>query len=97
MPHRIFISLDGALLGLLWAEAQTTQYPPHLGLAKAHAMQPLDDSTHALERPQLGAKAMLGRLLQDGPSHRCKLLRIKLGRPAWLRNGPECIDAALIK
>ena len=51
--HRIIIALDGALLGLLRAEAQRTQDAPDLRLAKAHALHPFDDDIHAFERTQL--------------------------------------------
>lgn len=97
VSHGRFVSLDGALLRLLRAEAQVTQDAPHLRLAKAHAVQALDDGTHALERPQLRTKAMLGGALQQRRPHAGQLRRIQLGWPPTLGYGTQRIEATLIK
>jgi hypothetical protein len=67
--HCIFIALDGPFLGLFRTEAQSAQNWPDVRLAKAHAVHAFDDRTHALESPQFGAKAVLGRTLQNRLSH----------------------------
>ena len=50
--------------GFLHAESQCAQNAPDLGLAEFHAIHALDEDAHALEGPQLGAKAVLAGLLQ---------------------------------
>ena len=85
--HDILIALDGALVGLLRAKAQRAQDAPDLRLAEFDAVQPLDNHTDALERPQLGTKSVFGWLLQDGAAQVFKLGLIESGRatPRWHR------------
>ena len=47
MAHRIFIALDGPLLGFLRTETQAAKNAPDVRLAKAYAMHSLDNGTHA--------------------------------------------------
>ncbi len=53
-------SLYGTLFGLVGTEAERAQNAPDMALAETYAVHALDECTHALERPQLGAKPMLG-------------------------------------
>jgi hypothetical protein len=57
----------------------------------------LDDGAHALERPQISGKSVLGGALQDGRPHAGQLRRTKLGLSPLLRHGPQRINAALIE
>src|SRR5574340_410123 len=87
LAHCIFIALQGALLGLLHTETQRSENSPELGCAKPDAIQTLDDHAHSLERPEISAKAVLGRALQYRTAHPFKLWLIQLGWPA---TGRDC-------
>ena len=97
LAHALFVALDRAFLGLLRTEAQSPQNPPDLRLAELHAVQPLDNDTDALERPQIGAKAVLGGLLQNGAAHLVKLARVELGWPTPTGHRTQSFDAAFIQ
>jgi len=63
LAHCVLIMLQRTFLGFLYAETQYSKNPPKLGCAKPDAILALDDSTHALECPELGAKTVLDRVL----------------------------------
>ena len=58
-------------------------------LAELHAVQALDNNTNALERPQFCTEAVLGRLLQHGPTHPFKLCRVQFRWPTPTRDGTQ--------
>ena len=95
--YSILVSLDGTLFGLLGTEAKRAQNAPDMALAEAHAVYALDERTHALERPQLGAKPMLGWTLQEGRTQAAQLRWVQLRRPTALGHCAQSINAALIK
>lgn len=95
--HGIFVALDSTLFRLLRAKTQSAQNSPDMCPAEAHAVHALDDRTHAFDRPQLCAKSLAGRALQERCTHAAQLRRVKLGRPARLGYGAQSVDAALIK
>lgn len=77
--HCILVTLNGTLLWLLRAEAQRTQNPPCLGLAKTYPVQTFDEGCDALECPQLSTKPMLRRTLQQRLSNGRELLYAEFG------------------
>src|SRR5674476_406537 len=97
MGARHLLTPDCAFLRLLRAEAQSAQNPPDLRLAKLHSVQPLDNNSNALECPQIGAKAMVGGLLQHGPTHIFKLSLVKFGWPTHTRHSTQCVDTIFIE
>jgi hypothetical protein len=56
--HRRLVAFNGAALRPLRAEAHRPEQAPDVHFAEAHAVQPLDDGAHPLERPQLGAEVV---------------------------------------
>jgi hypothetical protein len=96
-PHSIFVSFDGALVGLLGTKAQGAQNSPDVRLAKTHAVHAFDDRAHALDRPQLGAKPMFNRALQQRCAHAGQLCLVKARWSARLGHGAQGVDAAFIK
>ena len=95
--HGVLVALDGAALGLLDRETQAAEDAPDVRLAELDAVLPLDEYAHALERPQLGAEAMLGRALQQRSAQRLQLLIVQTRWPASPGHRSQRVDATLIE
>ena len=78
MPHSILITFDCAFVRLLRAETQCAQNASDMGLAEPHSVHALNEHAHALDRPQLGAKAMCRWALQDRRAHLLELCLFQL-------------------
>ena len=70
---------------------------PDLGLAELDAVLALDESAHALERPQLGAEAMVGGFVHEHAAQCLQLLLVQPCRTPSRGHGPQRIDAAFIE
>jgi hypothetical protein len=64
--------------------------------AEAHAAQPFNEDSHALECPQLGAELVGHGALEQRGTQRIELLAIQLRRPARDHRA-QCAEAALIE
>jgi hypothetical protein len=95
--HSVLVALDGTTLGLLHREAQTAKDAPDLRLAELDAIQAFDENAHTLEGPQLGAKTMRGRTLQQGAAQSLQLRLVQSRWPPPRGHRAQCIDAALIE
>jgi hypothetical protein len=95
--HGVLIAFDGAALGLLHREPQRAEDAPYLGLAELDAELALDESAHALERPQLRAEAMVGRFVHEHAAQCLQLLLVQPCRTPSRGHGPQRIDAAFIE
>lgn len=62
--HSGLVAFDGAALGLLRAEAHRPEQASDMHSAEAHAVQPLNEDAHPLERPQFDAEVVGHRTLQ---------------------------------
>lgn len=95
--HGILVALDGATLGLLHREPQAAEDAPDLRLPELDPVQALDENAHTLERPQLGAEAVLRRAPQQRTSQCLQLLVVQTRRATSRGHRSQCIDATFIE
>jgi hypothetical protein len=77
----------------LGREPEGAQDAPDLRQAEPDAVAPLDQDRHALERPELGLKAVLARALQQCQAQSLQLPGIEPRGPPR-RHRTQCVDAA---
>ena len=87
------VSLAGPTLRLLAGPAQLPENAPDLAGVIANVKASLDHCSHTLQRPQLGAKAVMGRALPQQFQQLLAPLDAELQRPARNRFGRQRLDA----
>jgi predicted RNase H-like HicB family nuclease len=75
----------------LHRKAHAAEDAPDLRLPELDTVQPLDEHAHALERPQLGAKAVLGGFVQQRSAQDLQLPVVQARWSFSCGHGPQLV------
>lgn len=97
-PESPAARLGNSSVGWRWqAQKRRSSASVASGRGTRRSRLPLALRTHALERPQFGAKAVLRRFLQERTSQRLQLLLIQARRSAPRGHCPQGVHATFIE